>query len=276
MIPFDFEYYQPTSIAEAVNLHHQLQQNGKAPLYYGGGTEIITMARNSSLNTQAIIDIKQIPECQLLEISGQNLIIGAAVTLTAIAQANLFPLLSKAGSRVADHTVQNKITLGGNVCGTIIYREAVLPLLLADSQVCLSGYNNSRVESIHSIFDQQIKLNTGELLVQFRIPVEYLNLPHWHIKKTKLEKIDYPLITLCALKKDDKIRIALSGACAFPFRGWAMEEALNQPQLEPSQRIEQALQRLPAPLQNTVAGSADYRNFVLRNLLEDTIQTLGE
>lgn len=274
MIPFDFEYYQPASIAEAVQLYNDLQQNGKAPMYYGGGTEIITMARNSSIKTQAVIDIKQIPECQQLETKGQSLIIGAAVTLTAIAEANPFPLLTQAGSRVADHSVQNKITLGGNVCGTIIYREAVLPLLLADSEVCISGINESRTESIHTVFDQQMRLNNGELVVQFKIPLEYTSLPHWHVKKTKLEKIDYPLITLCALKKDGDIRIALSGACSFPFRGRAMEKALNQPGEDLSKRVDQALQQLPGPLQDTVAGSSDYRRFVLGNLLEDAMHCL--
>ena len=62
-----------------------------------------------------------------------------AVTLTNIAEKNYFPLLSLAVKRIADHTIQDKITLGGNLLGTIIYKEAILPLLLSNSRVVIQG-----------------------------------------------------------------------------------------------------------------------------------------
>ena len=44
MIPFDFEYYRPDSISQAVDLFMSLTRQAKKPMYYGGGTEIISMA----------------------------------------------------------------------------------------------------------------------------------------------------------------------------------------------------------------------------------------
>ncbi len=60
MIAFNFEYYKPDSLDEAVKLHKGLSESGKEPLYYSGGTEIITMARRNDLVTKAVIDIKGI------------------------------------------------------------------------------------------------------------------------------------------------------------------------------------------------------------------------
>jgi CO/xanthine dehydrogenase FAD-binding subunit len=68
MISFDFEYYRPTTIEEAVHVFQQADSNGKEPLYYSGGTEIISMARLNQLRTGAVIDIKGIPECNVLQI----------------------------------------------------------------------------------------------------------------------------------------------------------------------------------------------------------------
>lgn len=122
MIPFDFEYYKPKTIEEFVNLFNTLTDLEKSPIYYGGGTEIISMARMHNVHTEAVIDIKGIPECNVHEIKNNELIIGSAITLTNIAEADYFPLLSSTVKRIADHTIQGKITLGGNLAGSIIYK----------------------------------------------------------------------------------------------------------------------------------------------------------
>ena len=60
--------------------------------------------------------------------------LGAALTLTTIRA-----LLSLAAGRIADHTIQCKLTLGGNLAGTIHYHETLLPLLLADAVIHIAG-----------------------------------------------------------------------------------------------------------------------------------------
>ena len=81
------------------------------------------------IHTNAVIDIKDIPECRTLQFERHHLALGSALTLTEITENGGFPLLSKAAREVADHTARNKITLGGNICGQIFYREAVLPFI---------------------------------------------------------------------------------------------------------------------------------------------------
>jgi hypothetical protein len=44
MIPFDIEFLQPESIDEAVSLHVETSAQGKRPVYFGGGTQIVTGA----------------------------------------------------------------------------------------------------------------------------------------------------------------------------------------------------------------------------------------
>jgi len=144
MIPFDFEYYKPTSAREAVSLFNTLNSQGKKPVYYGGGTEIISFSRLYQLYPKAVIDIKGIPECNVLEFQNDHLIIGAAVTLTQIQESNFYPLLSWCGGRVADHTIRNKITLGGNICAKIPYRESILAFLVSDCEVVIEGVNGAR------------------------------------------------------------------------------------------------------------------------------------
>lgn len=272
MIPSDFEYYRPHSITEALQLYSKLYQEEKNPIYYGGGTEIITLGRFGNLNTYSIIDIKEIPECNVLGRTPHHMVLGAALTLTRVSESNVFPLLSKTASRVADHTARNKITLGGNIAGEICYREAVLPFLLADSTFGIVGIKGMRYVSIHSLFIERLRLNKGEFLLQVLTDIEYIGLPFYSVKKRKLEKIDYPVITLAALKKGNEIRMAFSGLCAFPFRSTAMEIAINNNQMSVEDKIENTVLYIPAPVLDDIRGSRDYRLFVLRNILRDMLE----
>jgi CO/xanthine dehydrogenase FAD-binding subunit len=234
------------------------------------------MGRMSNIFTGAVIDYKEIPECKALEMHSDCLIIGSGVTLTQIHESNLFSLLALAGARVADHTIQNKITLGGNLCGTIIYREAVLPLLLADSEIITAGPKGIRVQAIQKIFNQTMQLGLGEFIIQVRISKPFLSYSHFHVKRTKQDKITYPLVTICAMKVEKKIRVAFSGVCDFPFRSIAMEEKLNNTSIPMEKRVDDAISLIPAVIKNDIEGSAEYRQFVLSKQLLNILNTMGE
>lgn len=276
MIPFNFDYYRPDTIQEAVQKYRELDSQGKEPVYYGGGSEIISMARVHNIRTKAVIDLKAIPECNILEFHEDQLVIGSSVTLSRISESKLFPLLGKAGGRIADHTMQCRITLGGNIGGTIIYREAVLPLLLSDSHVLVANGETLKQVPIQEVFNERLQLQKGEFIVRFIIGREYTTLPFVHVKKTKNEKIDYPLISIAAVKKDGRIRLAMSGVCSFPFRSPLVEDCLNDRSLLREARAVKALQALPAPVLNDISGSDSYRSFVLKGTLINTLETLEE
>ncbi|MBN3345501.1 xanthine dehydrogenase [Clostridium botulinum] len=274
MIPFDFEYYKPETIEEAVQLYAQLNARGKKPLYYGGGTEIISMARAHNVYTEAVIDVKGISECNVQEFRNNKLIIGSAVTLTQIAEANLFPLLGLTVQRIADHTIQDKITLGGNIAGTIIYREAVLPLLISNSEVLIAGSSGQKQVLLKDIFDKRIQLNNGEFIVNVAVDSRFLSLQSLHVKRTKNDKIDYPLITLAALKDNNRINISFSGVCDYPFRSYLIEDYLNDTSLANNIRINNAINNIPDVILNDLAGSTDFRKFMLQKMLTEVLEKL--
>lgn len=272
MIPFDFEYYKPETIEEAVLLYDDLNNKGKKPLYYGGGTEIISMSRAYNIDTRAVIDIKGIAECNAMKLENSKLIIGSAVPLTQIAEANLFPLLSLAVKRIADHTIQDKITIGGNIAGTIIYRESVLPLLVSDSTIVIAFPGGRKEVAFKEIFNKRIGLNKGELIVSLSVDEKFINLPYLHVKKTKSDKIDYPLITISALKNDDRINIAFSGVCDYPFRSSEIEDYLNDESMSDDDRINKAIDNIPGDILSDLVGSSDFRKFMLKKMLLEIIE----
>lgn len=267
MIPFDFIYCRPDSLAEAVTVFNEMQTAGHSPLYYGGGSEIITMARTGSIRPGAVIDIKAIPECLALQMDEDKLIIGAANTLNLIKESRLFPLLGTAGGRIADHTNQCRITLGGNLCGTIIYRETSLPLMLSDAEIMIYGPGGMRAAAFGDVFRERMRLMPGEFLTQVHVPAWALHAPCIHIKKTAKGKIDYPLVNVTAMLKEGQLRIAFSGLCAFPFRSTEIEEVLNDRSASHKARADAVPGLLPAPVHSDAEASGGYRLFVLKNTL---------
>lgn len=275
MIAFDFAYYRPATVREAVEVYSELSSQGCHPVYYGGGTETISLARIGSVRTGAVIDLKAIPECCVLEYHDGRLVIGAANTLSRIAEAGLFGLLGETAARIADHSTQCKITLGGNLAGSIRYREAALPLLLADSELLVTGPRGDRRVTLASVFRGRLRLGEGEFVVWVETARGFLALPHVHQKWTRLGKIGYPLVTLCAARADGHVRMAFSGVCADPFRSPEMETALNAKDGNLERRVDAAIGRLPSPAVDEFEGSGPFRRYVLKSALMKGLGQLG-
>ncbi len=279
MIPFDFEYYRPDTPEEAVMLYDDLYKEGKNPLYYGGGTEIISFSRLYQLYPGAVIDIKGIPECNVLEQKNGYLVIGAALTLSQIQESNIFPLLIHCGGRVADHTIRDKITLGGNICAKIPYREAVLALLTCDADIMIQGTDGKKRVNIHEVFNQFLRINKGEFLLQVIINEKIARLPFASYKTTAdgavaypQDKIGYPVVSGAGINKDGKLRVAVSGVCNYPVRLAEVDNALNDTGIPRFERINNAVEFFP--IISDMEGSADYRTFVLKNILFDMMERL--
>ncbi|RST77210.1 xanthine dehydrogenase [Siminovitchia acidinfaciens] len=264
MLPANVEYYRPAKLEEAVKLFHELKKANKKPMYWSGGTEILTLGRLDIDSPRSIIDVKGIPETMVLEKTSQLFTIGSSVPLTVLEDDNSFPLLTEVSSGIADRTARNKITIGGNICGKIFYREAILPFLLAESHVTIADF-----QGVNEVLINDLVLEDGQLLVNIRTDANFLELPYISQKIRKQWETGYPLITGAAVKAAGQIRAAFSGLCPFPFRSTAMEKEINRTDLSFESRIERAVTHVPQPVLNDIEGSSEYRLFVLRNLLTD-------
>ena len=274
MIAFDFEYFKPTSMAEAMEAFTVFREKGKNVMFFSGGTEFITFARVNKLRADAIIDIKGIPECNLLEQRGDQLVIGSAVSLNKITDSKLFPLLGQTVKQIADHTSRNKITIGGNINSKLIYKESVLPLLLVDAKVKITKERGDELVSLDAVFNKEMKLEAGSFLLQIIIDTSYIDLPYVSLKRTKISKVGYPVVSVAAIVKDNQVRVAFSGVCDYPFRSDKIETIVNETSLPMDERVEKAVAHLPSVIVDDVQASKEYRAFVLKNVLLDALKEL--
>lgn len=273
MIPYEIGYYRPRTMGEAVSLFQTLSASGLNPCYFAGGAELIPLTRKREIMPGAFIDMKQIPECRFLGFNGQTLVVGSANTANTVIERIPFSLWKNVCHRIADHTNRNRITIGGNISGRLIYHELALPLLLTDAKLIIAGTEGMKTVSVVDFFNDGYQSNSGDLLVQAVVDRQVTENPSIFIKKTKQEKIDYPLVSVAAIYVNGDVRIAVSGLCAFPFRSNEMEKWLNHDDISMDHKINQVLKEIPGQVLSDQRGSQDYRLYVFTNVLYEVMNS---
>lgn len=276
MIPFPLVYYCPETIQEATLVYDRLKTEGQRPVYYGGGTEILTMARLNQVEVGALIDLKGIPEMTKVATNGDAIGFGAGLTLAQVAQDDTWPLLTATVDRIADHTTRSKITLGGNLGSTLPYREASLPFLLVDSWAEVAAQNTVERRPFPAVFDGQLRLASGEFLLRLWVNRDVIPHPFASWKMTRFDWIDYPLVTVAAIHHGPHTKMALTGYGKAPMRLKTLDPIFSNASQTAGERARTAVTQLAEIAIDDIHGSAAYRQFVLQNTLTDIIQQLEE
>ena len=115
----DIEYEAPQSLSAAVEL--MAKQNGRARAL-AGGTDLIDHVRMGRLEPDVIVDIKKIPELNVLELGSNGLKLGAAVPCYKVYGSEQ---LTQQYSALADSCriiggvqIQSRASVGGNMCNS--------------------------------------------------------------------------------------------------------------------------------------------------------------
>lgn len=279
MVPFNLLYYRPDTIPEALDLYQRLRREHRNPAFYGGGTEILTRTRIQDAHFDAVIDLKGIPELKVHQQCQNALKFGAALSLTDLADENLWPLLTATVDRVADHTSRGQITLGGNLFSTLPYREAMLPFLIMDSaQATVASPTGIHTDRFQDLYDQSMKVKPGEFLIAITVDGQEAQSQGFRSRKmTRIDWIDYPLVTIALSRRDnDQMRAAFSGWTRYPFVSGRVNKILSSPSKTASERAQDAIQHMPMPALSDIHGSKKYREFVAQYTLAQMLTELEE
>jgi carbon-monoxide dehydrogenase medium subunit len=141
-----------------------------------GGTDLIIQMRAGVRTPEQIVDIKSIPELQMIAFSPQDgLRLGAAVSCARITEDAVlkqnYPGLVEASALIGSDQIQNRCSLGGNLCNGSPAADTT-PALIALGAVCvISSSKGTRTVPVEQIVTApgRTVLQPDELLVEFRI-----------------------------------------------------------------------------------------------------------
>jgi CO/xanthine dehydrogenase FAD-binding subunit len=173
------DYFAPTSVEEAVGLFEE-----KGPMARGlaGGTDIIVQLNIRRRTIERLVDIKTIPEANVLNYSPQTgLVIGAGVPCHLIynnqAVVTNYPGLIDAASMIGGTQIQGRATIGGNVCNAAPSGDGIPPLIVLNAICVIVGPKGTRRLPVENFFTGpgQNSLEVGEFLLHIELPAPAAN-----------------------------------------------------------------------------------------------------
>jgi CO/xanthine dehydrogenase FAD-binding subunit len=134
-------YARPSNLDDALGL---LAESGARVI--AGGTDVYPGAGDRPLQAD-YVDVSNISALRGVNVDGACMRIGAATTWSEIARADLpaaFDALKVAARDVGAVQIQNRATIGGNLCNASPAADGAPPLLILDAEVELASRRGTR------------------------------------------------------------------------------------------------------------------------------------
>jgi len=173
MKPPVFEYESPPTVRGA--LEALSKHGGKAKLL-AGGHSLIPQLNLRAISPGRLIDIGRLTELQYIVEDYGQLRIGALTTHNTIfrsaAVASGCPIMIEAYQHVANHSIRNRGTLGGNLCHNDPAFEMPLVMVLVGGTMLARSARTQRTIAADRFFKAPFAtdLAADEMLVEIRIP----------------------------------------------------------------------------------------------------------
>ncbi len=142
-------YHRPQTLPEALAL--RAASPGPALAIMAGGTDVYPVRTHRAVwfETQAqdVLDLTALPDLTGIRVEGDRVRIGALTRWSTIADSGLppaFTALKQACRQVGGAQIQNRATIGGNLCNASPAADGVPPLLALDAEVELLSLAGSR------------------------------------------------------------------------------------------------------------------------------------
>jgi carbon-monoxide dehydrogenase medium subunit len=279
-----FDYAAPVSLADAVK---QLAgHNGSAKLL-AGGTDLIDQMRLGRFAPQVVIDVKKIPELNVLTVDDAGLHVGAAVPCYRIYENETvnrdYTALADSSRIIGGVQIQSRASVGGNLCNSGPAADST-PSLIALSGVCvIAGPKGTREVAVEEFCTGPGKnvLQPGELLVEIRLPSRPKNSGSHYRRLIPRNEMDIAVVGVGAsvVLDDSKqnfvsARIALGAVAATPLFANAASDALaGQPvNDETIAKAAAAAQKIVKPITD-MRGTEEYRVHATGVLVRRVLQT---
>jgi len=252
MIPPEFDYHAPHSLAEAIHLLGELGPEAKL---LAGGHSLLPMMKLRFAQPTHLIDLNRIDELRGIRERGDTIEIGAMTSESALIDSPLLqarlPLLPEVARQIADPQVRNRGTIGGDIAHGDPGNDHPAIALALDATLVLTGPQGERELPADGFFlgTYLTRMGEDEILTRIRMPA-FAPRTGYAYHKLKRKTGDWATAAAAVVLRLDAgvvshVRIALTNVAPTALRAHAAEAELLGRRLEPAV-IEQAVQQLIA------------------------------
>lgn len=194
--------YRPSSLDELLDL---LAREELIP--FAGGTDLMVQYAGPTGPefNRNVVFLGYIDKLRGIRREGDELIIGAAATLTAIMEHSDTPELLKAAvALIAAPALRNRGTMGGNICNASPAGDSIPPLYVLDARLRLLSSEGERVIKACDFFTGPGKTvrKNNEILKEIIIPLKEWNVTKYRKVGTRAANA----LTKCSITAAAKIK----------------------------------------------------------------------
>ena len=194
----DFGYIAAKTVSEAVSL---LDEKGQTARLLAGGTDLIVQVREARRDVDLMIDIKSIPEVNVLDYNADTgLTLGAAVECYKIYAVDeicdAYPGLVDATKIIGGTAIQGRAGVGGNLCNASPAADCIPPLIVLNASCVIAGPNGERELPVEQFCTGpgQTALGNGEMLVSMKIPAPASNSSSFYLRFIPRNEMDIAVV----------------------------------------------------------------------------------
>lgn len=280
----DFDYRAPGSLDEALTLLAEASPEARV---LAGGTDLLAQMKEGRRRPRLLIDVKGIPELMGVTKDGNGALhLGAAASLASVlalpALTTDFPILAEACSLIGAVQIQNRASLGGNLCNAAPSADSAPALICLGARCIVASRNGRREIPVASFFvgPGQTVLTPDELLVEIVVPPAPSHSGGSYLRHTPRAEMDIAVAgvgSFVILAPGDGVcqeaRIVLGAVGPTPIRAREAEASLAGRALNEA-TIEEAAQQAAQAARpiSDVRGSAEYRRHLVAVLTRRTLR----
>jgi aerobic carbon-monoxide dehydrogenase medium subunit len=267
MIPAEFEYVRPASVAEALS---SLAEHGEDAKLLAGGHSLLPMMKLRLANPAVLIDIARIPELSYIREDDGDIAIGAATRHADIVDSALLadrvPLLPHVAGLVGDRQIRHRGTIGGSLVHADPAADLPTAVLALGVTLVVTGPSGPREVKADDFFTGFFESAVGpdEILTEIRISDEAGRAP-WAYEKFVRRANDWAIVAVAVSGG----RVALANMGPTPLHARATEEALAS-----GQSVADAAALADSGTEPTqdIHASRDYRRHLARVLTRRALE----
>ena len=165
------KYAAPTTVDEA----RSLLADNPGSRVFAGATDLIPQMRSGRPEPSVMVDLKRIDQLMAVRHDGGHWTIGAATPTADLTRnadfAGMFPGISEGAGLIGSDQIQNRSSLGGNLCNGSPAADSVPALIAAEARVVVASGDGSRTVAVADVVTGpgQTSLADGEFIVEFEI-----------------------------------------------------------------------------------------------------------
>jgi OHCU decarboxylase len=282
--PAEFDLVAPGSLPAVLSLLAQ-KPGDSQPI--AGGTDVMVQYSAGKLPARHLVSIWNLPELRRIEISADEIQIGAACTYSDLRKHEIvnseFPLLSRAAGWTGGIANQNRGTLGGNIVNASPAADSPPALLVYEAELLLVSARSERrvpYAGFHTGY-RKTQLAPDELIRAICLKRRFSGY-YAHARKVgarnaqAISKVCLAALGHIANGVVDDIRLAMGSVAPVPLRLSETERIVKGKHIDP-QIITLARTTAAAEIRpiDDIRSTLRYRRAVAGNLVAEFLEHLG-